>query len=192
MATMLLWLGLGMCQMACLLPQNDDDILTPLPGPGNRPLRLIPGQARPEQRETTVQLAANCANRTTFSVKVNDPDVGDPIRAQWFIDPNERYVGGTLGNPGVPISAGSTDREVSAPPTFTNVLGTLTDGRKHRVEVVVTDGEFREDEFTDPISMERKPFLKVVERSVNTPSGTFFVETFRVEYFWLVEVRSCP
>ncbi len=191
MATMLLWLGLGICQMACLLPQ-DDDILTPVPDPANRPLRLIPGLAQPQQRETTVQLASNCTARTSFSVTVNDPDVSDPIVARWFIDPNERYVGGTPGNPGVPTSGGSTEREVRAPPTFTNLLGALTDGRKHRVEVLVTDGEFREDELTDPLTMEKKPFLKVVGRSVNTPSGVVMVEPYRDEYVWLVEVRSCP
>ncbi|MBL8939393.1 MAG: hypothetical protein JNM69_32835 [Archangium sp.] len=191
MATMLLWLGLGICQMACLLPQ-DDDILTPLAPPANRPLRLIPGQAEPRQRETTVQLASNCATRTTFSVQVDDPDTTDVIRAQWFIDPNERYIGGTPGNQGVPTSGGSTVRELKAPAQFTNLLGALTDGRKHRVEVLVTDGEFQEDEFTEPTTMEKKPFLKVVRPSVGTAAGPVAVEAYRDEYVWLVEVRTCP
>lgn len=191
MATMLLWLGLGICQMACLLPQ-DDDILTTVPPAANRPLRVIQNLALPAQRETTVQLASNCVNRTTFSVTVNDPDVGDRIAAQWFIDPNESYVGGTPGNPGMATSAGSTEREVGAPRTFTNLLGALADGRKHRVEVVVTDGDFRVDELTDPVTMEQKPYLKVVRDAVNAAGVPLQVEAFRDEYVWLVEVRACP
>lgn len=191
MATMLLWLGLGICQMACLLPQ-DDDILTTVPPPGNRPLRVILGQTQPEQRDSTVQLASNCSAPTTFSVKVDDPDTNDVIRAQWFIDPNERYIGGTPGNQGVPTSGGSTVRSLGAPRQFTNLLGALTDGRKHRVEVVVTDGEFLEDQLIDPMTNESKPYLKVVRPSVNTTSGVVPVEAYRDEYVWFVEVRSCP
>lgn len=190
MATMLLWLGLGMCQMACLLPQ-DDDILTPVPVPANRPLLILQELPQPPQRETTVRLAANCgSSRSTFSVRVEDPDVNDAIQARWLIDPDENYLGGVPGNPGTPVQGSPTKRQVSAPVAFTTVLGGLVDGRKHRVEVVVTDSQFveiqRENGGTSYLGVTRDPFP---DPSVD---GGIKVAAYRDEWVWLVEVLPCP
>jgi hypothetical protein len=173
--------------MACVLPQ-DDAVITELPPLTNQPLRILPGLAVPEQRDVAVRLAANCTEKNTFSVKVEDPNVGDTIRAFWFIDPNERYVGGTLGNQGVANPGSPTLREVKAPVTFTTLLAGLTDGRKHRVEVVVTDSEFKEDTSIDP-----QGALTVTRANVGLPDGgKITVPAYRDDYVWVVEVVPCP
>lgn len=189
MATMLLWLGLGICQMACLLPQ-DDDILTTVAPPTNRPLRILQELPQPPQRETTVRLAANCgSSRSTFSVRVEDPDLGDPINSRWLIDPDENYLGGVPGNEGMRLQGSPSKRQVTAPSAFTNVLATLVDGRKHRVEVVVTDSIFVEvprDMATSYLDVTRDPFP---DPSVD---GGIKVPAYRDEWVWLVEVLPCP
>ena len=156
----------------------------------NKPLRVLSGQSDPATRELTLR-TGTCAPTPKFSAAVDDPDLTDVVRSLWFIDPNERYAGGVSGNPAVITE--STVREVKAPPVFLQQLTALSDGRKHRVEVVVTDGELLEDEVVDPLTMERKPFLKVMRPSVAlTDGGTQQVEAFRDEYLWLVEVTPCP
>lgn len=158
----------------------------------NGPVRVISGLADPAARETTIR-SGTCAPTQKFSVSVDDPDLTDTVRSLWFIDPNERYVGGMFGNPAAPVMTGSTVREVRAPPLFLQQVARLTDGRKHRIEVVVTDGEFVEDELVDPVTTERKPFLKVMRPSVALrDGGTQPVEAYRDEYVWLVEVTPCP
>jgi hypothetical protein len=196
MATMLLWLSVAGGQMACVLPQ-EDQIITELPGAANRPPRILPGIAEPPQRESTVQLGANC-NRTNFSVQVDDPNPTDSIRALWFIDPNERYVQSgpnqpvIQGNPGSPIGAGSTVRLVQANTQFFAALARFNDGRKHRVEVVVTDGEFIESERPDPQGG-TQAFLDIVRPAIRTASGEVIpVAAYRDEFVWLVEVETLP
>ncbi len=179
--------------MACLLPQ-DDEIITPLPQPANRPLRVLPGLAVPEQREAIARFGTNCA-RPVFSVKVEDPNVGDKILALWFIDPIERYIGGVPGpNPGVPVSGEPTIRELKVPSQFITTLGTFTDGRKHRVEVVVTDGDFiesvRNDAEGNPL-----PFLDITRppnRIGTGDAGVIEVPAYRDDYVWLVQVDTTP
>ncbi|MER2567074.1 MAG: hypothetical protein ABTQ32_40480 [Myxococcaceae bacterium] len=162
----------------------------PEPAIENEPVRVISGQARPAMRELTLRVGS-CAQREQFSVMVEDPDVTDTLRSLWFIDPNERYSGGTPGNPAG--SGTSATRELRATAQFMIGLEALTDGRKHRIEVVVTDGEFLEDAITDPLTMELKPYLKVTRPSIPLrDGGTQLVEAYRDDYVWLVEVSSCP
>ncbi len=86
MATMLLWLCVSTSLSGCLVPQDDALILT-LPDRANRPLRVLATQSKPPNRELQVRAGRSC---DPFSVTVDDPDLGDTIRATWFIDPNER------------------------------------------------------------------------------------------------------
>lgn len=181
MATMLLWLGLGIFHMACLLPQ-DDDILTPVPPLANRPPRVIGSLAVPAQRKTSVRLAANCQPRSTFSVVVEDPDLKDNLQSTWLIDPDEFGLGGV---PSQVRSTGELQRTVTAPSTFTTMLGTLVDGREHRVEVVVTDGLF--DEMRDGT----RTYLVVVP-PINAGADGGVQLAYRDEWVWVVEVLPCP
>lgn len=187
-AAMLLCLS---AEMSCLLPQ-DDQLITELPQAANRPLRVLPNLAFPEQRETVAKFGTNCP-RPVFSIKVDDPNTGDTIRAQWFVDPIERYIGGVQGNPGSLDGAGSTVRTVNVPSQFiTTRLATLTDGKKHRVEVVVTDGEFIESQRNDA-NGDPQPFLDITRPSFRTTTGDVIpVAAYRDDYVWLVEVDTTP
>lgn len=193
-AVLLLWSSV---EVACVFPQ-DDQIIPLLPGPANRPLRVLRDLALPEGRETTVKLGTNCT-RVPFSIGVEDPDPDQEIGARWFVDPNERYVADTMspaavdGNAGVLVQQGSLVRRVTANMQFMNLLSGFADGRVHRVEVVVTDGRFQEAEREDRDGVV-KPFLEVVPRgTVRGPSGEVLPGTaYRDEYLWLVEVDSLP
>lgn len=157
----------------------------------NSPLRVLSGLAEPSTRETTLR-GQGCGPEEKFSVFVDDPDTSDVVRALWFIDPTERYLGGVPGNFGVPLTEGSTVREVQAPLTFMQHVAGLVDGRKHRVEVMVTDGEFLEETFVDA-TLERQAFLKVTRPSVTLSDGSAQpMEASRDEYVWFVEVTPCP
>lgn len=192
---MLLGCALGALPMGCLLPQ-DDQLITELPLVANRPLRVIPGLSQPPQRESTVR--TNPACRTTFSVQVDDQDLTDEISARWFIDPDERYVATTNkpsveGNIGVIVGAGSTVRLVQSNSQFSTQLGAFGDGRQHRVEVVVTDGRFQENQSLDRDN-NPQPFLDVSRASVRTSTGEVVpVQAYRDDFVWLVTVlEGCP
>jgi hypothetical protein len=192
MAMMLLCLCVSTSLSGCLLPQ-DDALILPLPDRANRPLRVLVTQSTPPIREVAVRANRAC---DTFSVAVDDPDLGDTIRATWFIDPNERYVASVNepvipGNP-VAGTGGSTVRKLEAPSQFYVQLSRFIDGQKHRVEVVVTDGEFIEGQQVSP-NGDLQPFLNVSRQPVRAADGTIVqVEAFRDDYVWLVTVTACP
>jgi hypothetical protein len=179
--------------VGCVLPQ-DDQVIPERPRPANRPVRVVSGSAFPAQRETTYQTGPNCP-RDDFSIRVSDPD-DDTILATWFIDPNERYVVSQnspvfVGNPGSRLS-GSDVRIITSPSVLRTSLQQYVDGRKHRVEVVVTDGRFIESQLIDPATMESRPFLDVTRDPFRNEEGVFAEEAFRDDYVWLVEVSSAP
>lgn len=197
LAVLLLWGVAGGAQMACVFPQ-DDQIIPDLPGPSNRPLRVLQDLAQPELREATIKVDTTCP-RTLFSIGVEDPNAADEIRARWFVDPNERYVADANkpaldGNAGTLLQPGSQVRRVTATMQFMNLLRGFADGRPHRVEVVVTDGLFQESEREDRTDGVVKPFLEVVRReTVRGPSGEVIpVTAYRDEYVWLVTIDPLP
>lgn len=153
---------------------------------GNARVRIMSGLSIPEQRELILRVGPNCVF-PTFSVKADDPDVTDVIRALWFIDPDVRYVGGVQGNNGTAVSSEPTVRNVTAPGQFLANLSALADGKKHRVEVVVTDGDFVETVRTDA-GVDSQPFLDTTRAAVVTAGQTLPVTAFRDDYAWLVQV----
>ncbi|MCU0700231.1 MAG: hypothetical protein MUC96_27300 [Myxococcaceae bacterium] len=167
------------------------------PLPQNQPLRIIAGSQSPLRSQSVLRLGANCPPMEAFSFRVTDPDLQDTIRASWFIDPNERYVPGPLqpvfsGNPGTTV-AGSTDRVVRSPSSLRVGLLPFADGLRHRVEVVVTDGDFVETTSADPVTGEPLSFLDVTRSPVRTASGqTVPIEAFRDDTVWFVEVSTTP
>jgi hypothetical protein len=194
---MLLGMSVAGAHMACVFPQ-DDQIIPRLPDLTNRPLRILVDTVRPEQREPPpVRVGANCS---PFSFNVFDPDVNDRINARWFIDPNERYIAApnmpsVNGNLAEPLLGTPQTRLVRNPPSFLAQLSSYADGRKHRVEVIVTDGEFFEESGVDMATGERRDFLTVVRPPVavqGAPDGGIRVPAYRDEYVWLVEVSTSP
>ena len=156
----------------------------------NAPVRILSGLSIPEQRETVVRVGPNCA-APTFSIKADDPDVDDTIRALWFIDPTDRYVGGVPGNSGTHVNSASTVRSVTAPRQFLSSLSVIADGKKHRVEVVVTDGDFVENVRTDADG-NPQPFLDTARPAIRAQGETRLVTAFRDDYVWLVQVDTTP
>src|SRR3954462_14499854 len=79
---MALTLGL-LTATGCIVPQ-DDHVLEPLPDVLNRPPRIIPEQTQPTGTPVVLGNGTNCSK--TFSVNVEDPDVGDQISYAFYID----------------------------------------------------------------------------------------------------------
>lgn len=164
--------------------------------PSNLPPRILFGQGQPDQRESTIRVGPSCPS-PRFAVFVDDPDAADTIRAQWFIDPNDRYVAALPDRPAFPASPGtpiegSTVRVVEGPRALVDGLARFNDGRKHRVEVVVTDGEFIEGQRTDS-NGNSVPFLDTTRPAVRTPKGEVVpIEAFRDGDVWFVDVDATP
>lgn len=193
LATMLLWIAVVVTHTACLIPQ-EDQIITELPRAANRPPRILQDLSKPEQRVSTVRVGTGCP-RVPFEVQVDDPNTLDSIRAIWFIDPNDRYVAEPgkpviPGNPGILTSGGSTIRLLQANTQFFSQLAAFRG--EHRVEVVVTDGEFIEGERVDG-NNDPVPYLEIFRPSFRAPTGEVIpVEAYRDEYVWIVDVDNAP
>lgn len=174
----LLWVVL-VAGVGCVIPQ-DDVVFPDLPLKKNSPLSIV-SYSPPGQREQTAEVGMSSATckPSVFSVVVKDDDVNDQTRSLWYIDRTE----GSSGIPGIADSVGSSIRTVKAPNTFNNQLSTLVDGKRHLVEVFVTDGDFDQD--------------KVGEAS-RPPVGTLtdggaLIDPAYVDFnFWLVQVERCP
>ncbi len=189
---MLLWGSVVTSLTACLIPQ-EDQIITELPEAANRPPRILQDNVKPEQRESTARVGTGCP-RVRFEVDVDDPNAADRINARWFIDPNDRYVAEpgkpvVQGNPGL-ASGGSTVRTLQANTQFLTQLASFRG--VHRVEVVVTDGEFIESERVDA-NNDPVPYLDVFRPVFRSSTGEIIpVEAYRDEFVWLVDVDTAP
>ncbi|MBM7115954.1 hypothetical protein [Archangium primigenium] len=79
-------MGLGIAAWGlsgCLIPQ-DEAFLSEVPIPRNRPPRIVEKQVQPSERIIRGYGSDFCG--LEFSVIVEDPDVGDVLTANWFID----------------------------------------------------------------------------------------------------------
>jgi hypothetical protein len=165
--------------VGCVIPQ-DDVVFPDLPQKKNSPLKIVTWSP-PGQREQTAEVGVSSATckPTVFSVVVNDPDANDQTRSLWYIDRTE----GSPGIPGIADSVGSNTRTVRAPNTFANRLSTLVDGKRHLVEVYVTDGDFDQDKFGEA---SRLPVGTLID-------GGPLLDPAYVDFnFWLVQVERCP
>lgn len=84
---------------ACLIPQ-DDRLLEYPPSARNRPVRILENLVVPA-RLVDLPNGPNCSQ--TFSVRVEDPDVNDPIIVRWFLDNAEYGPDKILTNNGKPV-----------------------------------------------------------------------------------------
>jgi hypothetical protein len=173
-------LAWGLLSLGCVVPQ-DDIVFPTLPPRKNFPLRIV--RQEPLSREVTY-LAGNCA--TPFSVNVVDPDVGDRIRYQWYVD---RTVDSTPVGSGF-VNPGSGDKRVTSSAALNSRLAGLIDGKRHVVEVFVTDGEFAIDNIGPPSYPSGGTFTRPL-----LDGGTETLEldqAYLDSYLWLVEVQRCP
>jgi hypothetical protein len=81
------WLGLGITAWAlggCIIPQNEE-YLSSLPEQLNHPVRIVEQQVAPSERIIR-GYGTDKLCELTFSVPVEDPDIGDTLFAYWFVD----------------------------------------------------------------------------------------------------------
>ncbi len=163
----------------CFIPQ-DEPLLPDLPPKRNSPPKIV-GQ-RPLQQETRVTISGSC-EKTRFEIDVRDDDTANPLSTLWFVDPGPASP--VLRGETVSGSATRTIRTLKEPSGLSLALLPLTDGKRHRVQVFVTDGRFID---------ERTPSLVELDPPVtaNLPDGGMLTDVAYVDSFdWLVEVTQC-
>ncbi|MBL9039180.1 MAG: hypothetical protein JNG84_11730 [Archangium sp.] len=180
----------------CLLPQDDffamdGGRIVRLPDARNLPPRIIDSGRKPAQQETTIRVgtfnATTCRREDAeFAVFVDDES--QAIDARWFIDPQSTYV----PTPATPIIPGqrvgkvlTAPREVKSPVALASALIGFSDGKKHRVEVVVTDGDFTE---TASGGLDIRSNATGFDET-GTPVAQ---PAYRTSFVWFVEVQPCP
>jgi hypothetical protein len=162
---------------ACLIPQTDVILETPLPEK-NQPPRILEDKVQPPGRFVTVKNGSNCPN-LAFSAPVADPDVTDTLTYNFYVDAdiNPNFVKqGIIGPDGQVFRSEPATYEVSFA-----TANPLQQPGDHVVEVLVADGQLAG----------RTP----LPRQVTLPDGgTVQDPTYAVTYAWTVTVvaGSCP
>ena len=159
----------------CLISQ-EDHIIQPLPPAMNRPPFIREDKLQPPSRFVTVRNGADCPN-LTFLAPVSDPDVGDTLIYNFYVDANlnPNFVKqATLSNNGLPDRSDPATYDVSfAAP------GPLQQPGDHVVEVLVSDGAL----------VNRDPQPRQVTL---LDGGTALDPTYAVTYAWIVTVLAGP
>ena len=136
------WVRLGVAAWAlggCLIPQ-DENFLSELPVPRNRPPRIVEKQVQPSERIIRGYGADFCS--LEFSVIVEDPDVGNTLTANWFVDYDPSQPRGADRVVRLEPRDASVVRDERAyfQPNFNSpVFDRLNTPGDHIVEVIVAD-----------------------------------------------------
>lgn len=129
----------------CLFPQSDQ-VLPTLPPVKNRPPRIVDVLPKEQPLDFISGTVPNSGglpcDTASFSLVVDDPDLGDTIRSIWFIDKTKDSL---FYRPN-PVQPGTdTRRNVTQPSAaaFRSALSSLPTGT-HLVTVYVVDTDFAE------------------------------------------------
>ncbi len=184
LAVKLLCFGAAAGASGCLLPQ-DDQVLPRIPSSQNLPPIILDTQRKPIQTPTTVSIGPTCTPE--FQVLVKDDSA--TIQHKWFVDPESDYIppadGTNAGYQGESQSGtAETIRVIKAPSAFFAYLKNQTGG-KHRVDVVVTDGNLSDKpngalDFTSSAT----GFDELGNPTALTP--------YHVIFTWIVSLQPCP
>jgi len=172
------WLAvLALGLEGCLLPQNDS-ILQDIPPPVNRPPAILEAQVQPSPRVFTVDGGAGCP-ALTFSAPVQDPDVGDTLYYDYYVD--SLADTGQVAQGTIPPSGSAVRAEAASYTVNFGTAGPLQTPGEHFVEVLVADGPL----------VNGSPVPRTVPLA---DGGTRVDATFAVSYVWLLTVTggSCP
>jgi hypothetical protein len=175
-AAALLWLCLVAAQ-GCLIPQ-DDVVFPDLPDQKNLPLQ-IKGHTPGPDREQTVFVGDGCATPTSISVTVVEPNADDSTTSVWYVD---RTTTSPQADQEITTYGGSNQRIVVAPGGVYRSLKAAIDGKRHVLEVFVTDGNFTPGDVT---TASRPPYGRTDAGLLSDPA---YVDTF----LWLVQPENCP
>jgi hypothetical protein len=182
LAGLLLTVLLPVSWGGCLLPQ-DAQVLPTVPPRRNTPLRIV---ASKPQVETTISLPVSACPAPEFEVIVQDEDVSDDleprykdvIRSQWFVDRTETspvYPGD------VSAESATEGRVLKAPRKLQTAFEALDYSRPHRLEVWVTDGDFKPD---NPAEATRPKRVLA--------DGTLVEDlAYTDSHVWLIRVQPC-
>jgi hypothetical protein len=200
---------LFLAMSACVLPQGDNTLTTPVPLK-NRPPRFIEEQSLIEangsrDRSITSHAGANCSIDFTLNKQVDDPDWCDALQVQWYVDyqdtapdPNSVKKSTIVSSPPDP----STARDFSAADfvlttaDFANPLfSPLPEFGAHVVEALVTDGTVTVNTAGPNVgrTTPARPFLQPCFPPVVTvlPDGGVPSDpTFFATYAWTVVIDS--
>lgn len=179
-----LWLGISVGALGgCLIPQGEE-YLSELPAKLNHPVRIVEKQVQPPERIIRGYGTDLCD--LDFSVIVEDPDIGDTIRAYWFVDYDTNQPRGADSEVKIEPKGIKAARDERASfhsrfdPADINRLNIPGD---HVVEVVVTD--------TALAGREAQP-KGIIQR----PDGTNYVDPgYTASYAWFVRTETggnCP
>lgn len=175
------WLGLGAAVWAsggCLVPQ-DENYLSELPVPRNRPPRIVEKQVQPSERIIRGYGSDLC--QLEFSVIVEDPDVDDKLDAYWFVDydPSQpRGADSAVRLEPINKKVVRDDRAYFRPPRFGSIDGSrLNTPGDHVVEVVVSDNGLSSLREAQP-------------RLIQLPDGQQFADPgYTTTYVWFVKTE---
>ena len=157
----ILWLGLGVAVWTsggCLLPQ-EEIFLNEFPQPRNRPPRLVEQHVQPSERIIRGYGSKDVC-QLQFSVIVEDPDIGDTLYVNWFVDYDPSQQRGADHVERIQPNSGNTKEARDQRGTFNPKIPSIDFSRlnapgDHVVEVIVSDTPLvgREPEKT-PIRLE--------------------------------------
>lgn len=175
---LLMTLGTLFIATGCIIPQ-EQDVLEPLPARKNRPVRIVPSTVTPADSRVELE---NVCDEVEFIVAVEDPDVDDIIRADFYIDYDR-----TLPNPlrfsqDILPTSNTAIRPTAARRRFTSDepnIPLFTVGN-HTVEVLVTDTSLDESRAARP--------------ALTGPDGGVLDEGYTDSFTWFITTVSgtCP
>lgn len=166
------WLGLFLCQSACLMPQ-DDTYFTGQADRRNRPPRIVERQIKPDARVLETNNGQNC--ELQFEVLVEDPDVDDVISVSWFVDFGRGGPSGAFSEQKLTNNTkAQRDHRGSLTMAISQVNNPLNPPGLHLVEALVADARL----------IDREP----VNREVRGEEGVLLIDPgYAVSYAWFVE-----
>jgi hypothetical protein len=171
-AAAVLSLALG----ACLLPQ-EDTLLSDDSPPVNQPPAILEAEVQPSSRILSVDGGTGCPD-LVFSAPVEDPDVGDTLYFDFYVDSDAGSTGQVAQGTVPPSGTAQRVQAASYTVSFASTGPVQTPGT-HLVEVLVADG----------------PLVNGIPlpRTVDLPDGGTRTDvTFAVSYAWLVTVTAGP
>lgn len=192
---------------SCLLPQ-DGNVLpivdSQSPAKKNRAPFILATQPTVD---TSYYTTADCTQQV-FSVTVSDPDIGDQIHSEWFINPSPDFLTMLPTHP-TPIQ-GTTKTvltggvRIDSPMTGLDALGQLAQGTTDNLLVVViSDGEFvaaGQPSGPDRNGIEVGPHGVfpaadggcVTGLGLDVDGGACIDQSYIVKAFWRVTPTKCP
>lgn len=169
----------------CLLPQ-DDQVPPFFPDSINRPPQILDTGRKPVQQEAIVLAGKTCVAPSEFELVVEDDS--PTIQHKWFIDPNSTYHPTEDDDPGHTgtneAGKAAEQRRLRAPNGLMTALGKdkYLIG-KHRVEVVITDGNLLDTSTGIGFESTQTGFDEnhvLIDQPV-----------FHTSYTWFVQVKPC-